>query len=133
MLTFLGCMPNVLPSADGTHSVVLMTDNKPEGAAYAKRQAKRYCKRKEKKQYYVENQSISYVCEMDERKYIRAKKAAAAAEMAGIATSTASNEDSNGDLIGDVLATAGAITDATLGDCYEVKFHFVCKWLFVIV
>ncbi len=127
MLTFLGCMPNVLPSADGVHSVVLMTDNKQEGTFYAKNQAKRYCKRKEKKQYYVEDQSISFVCQMDEAKYIRAKKAAAAAEMAGIATSTASDEDSNGELIGDVLASAGAITDATLGDCYEVKLHFVCK------
>jgi hypothetical protein len=123
----IGCMPNVLPSADGVHSVVLLTDNKQDGAFYAKSQAKRYCKRKEKKNYFVENQNISYVCEMDEAKYIRAKKAAAAAEMAGIATSSASNEDSNGELVGDILASAGAITDATLGDCYEVTMHFVCK------
>ena len=127
LLTLVGCMPNVLPSADGVHSVVLMTDNKQEGTYYAKNQAKRYCKRKEKKNYYVENQVISYVCEMDEAKYIRAKKAAAAAEMAGLATSTASEEDSNGDLVGDILTSAGAITDAALGDCYEVKLHFVCK------
>ena len=127
MLTLIGCMPNVLPAADGVHSVVLMTDNKQEGTSYAMRQGKRYCKRKEKKQFYVNNQMIAYVCEMDEQKYIRAKKAAAAAEMAGVATSTASNEDSNGELVGDILASAGAITDATLGDCYEVKIHFVCK------
>ena len=127
MFSLVGCMPNVLPSADGTHSVVLMTDNKQDGAFNAKRQAKRYCKRKEKKQYYVEDQTISYVCEIDEVKYIRAKKAAAAAEMAGIATSTASSEDSNGELVGDVLASAGMIANATLGDCYEVKMHFVCK------
>ena len=126
-LSLIACMPNVLPSSDGTHSVVLLTDNKPEGAQYAKNQAKRYCKRKEKKNYFVENQTISYICEMDEKRYIRAKKAAAAAEMAGLATSTASDEDSNGELVGDILASAGAITDATLGDCYEVKMHFVCK------
>ena len=123
----IGCMPNVVPSSDGVHAVVLMTDNKQEGALFAKNQAKRYCKRKEKKQYYVEDQAISYVCEIDEVKYIRAKKAAAAAEMAGIATSTASNQDSNGELVGDVLASAGMIANATLGDCYEVKMHFVCK------
>ena len=128
LLSLVGCMPNVLPSADGVHSVVLMTDNKQEGTFYAKNQAKRYCKRKQnKKNYFVENQTISYVCDMDEAKYIRAKKAAAAAEMAGVATSTASGEDSNGELVGDILASAGAITNATLGDCYEVKMHFVCK------
>lgn len=127
LITLIGCMPNVLPAADGVHSVVLMTDNKPEGTSYATRQAKRYCKRKEKKQFYVKDQLISYVCEMDEQKYIRAKKAAAAAEMAGLATSGASSEDSNGELVGDILTSAGAITDATLGDCYEVKLHFVCK------
>jgi hypothetical protein len=127
IVSLIGCMPNVLPSADGVHSVVLMTDNKQEGTSYAMRQGKRYCKKKEKKQFYVKDQLISYVCEMDEQKYIRAKKAAAAAEMAGVATSTASNEDSNGELVGDILASAGAITDATLGDCYEVKLHFVCK------
>ena len=126
-LSLVGCMPNVLPAADGVHSVVLMTDNKPEGTQYAKNQAKRYCKRKEKKNYFVQDQTVSYVCEMDEAKYIRAKKAAAAAEMAGLATSTASEEDSNGELVGDILTSAGAITDATLGDCYEVKLHFVCK------
>ena len=127
LLSLVGCMPNVLPSADGVHSVVLMTDDKQEGTFYAKNQAKRYCKRKEKKNYFVENQTISYVCEMDEAKYIRAKKAAAAAEMAGLATSTASDEDSNGEVVGDILTSAGAITDAALGDCYEVKLHFVCK------
>ena len=128
LFSLVGCMPNVLPSADGVHSVVLMTDNKQEGTFYAKNQAKRYCKRKQnKKNYFVEDQTVSYVCEMDEAKYIRAKKAAAAAEMAGVATSTASDEDSNGELVGDILASAGAITDATLGDCYEVKMHFVCK------
>ena len=127
LVSLVGCMPNVLPSSDGIHSVALMTDNKQDGASYAKKQAKRYCKRKEKKQYYIEDQAISYVCEIDEVKYIRAKKAAAAAEMAGIVTSTASNEDSNGELVGDVLASAGMIANATLGDCYEVKMHFVCK------
>ena len=127
LMSLIGCMPNVLPSADGVHSVVLLTDNKQEGTYYATRQGKRYCKRAEKKTFYVEDQTVSYICQMDEQKYIRAKKAAEAAEIAGLATSTASDEDSNGQLVGDILTTAGAVTDATLGDCYEVKLHFVCK------
>ena len=127
LLSLIGCMPNVLPSADGVHSVVLLTDDKQEGTYYAMRQGKRYCKRAEKKTFYVEDQTVSYVCEMDEQKYIRAKKAAEAAELAGLATSTASDEDSSGQIVGDILITAGAVTDATLGDCYEVKIHFVCK------
>ena len=127
LMALIGCMPNVLPSADGVHSVVLLTDDKQEGTFYAMRQGKRYCKRAEKKTFYVEDQTVSYVCEMDEQKYIRAKRAAEAAELAGLATSTASEEDSNGQVVGDILMTAGAVTDATLGDCYEVKLHFVCK------
>ena len=114
LVSLVGCMPNVLPSSDGIHSVVLFTDNKQDGTFEAKKQAKRYCKRKEKKQYYVEDQTISYVCAVDEVKYIRAKKAAAAVGMTGIATSTG-------------LASAGLIADAAIGDCYEVKMHFVCK------
>ncbi len=127
LMTLVGCMPNVLPSADGVHAVVLLTDDKQEGTFYATRQGKRYCKRDDKKKFFVEDQTVSFICEMDEKKYIRAKRAAEAAELAGLATSSSSEENTNGELVGDILATAGAITDATLGDCYEVKIHFVCK------
>ena len=104
LLSLVGCMPgNVLPAADGVHSVVLLTDNKPEGAQYAKNQAKRYCKRKEKKNYFVENQTISYVCEMDEKKYIRAKRLQRLQKWLVWQRQQLPTKTSNGELVGDIL------------------------------
>lgn len=119
------CVRNVQPGADGVHRVVLFTDDRENGTVASLRQAKRYCK-KDKKDFAVDHKKIEYICEMDEADYIRAKNLAQAAQIAGNMTSMSSDEDSNQETIGDVLAAGGAVADASLGECYKVKLVFQC-------
>ena len=120
------CMKNVYPSADGKHSVVLLTDNKREGSSEALQQAKRYCK-KQKKQHMIDQELISYVCQIKEEDYIRAKKIADVAQMAGGAINVRTVDGSDVANTGGILGTAGSIADSALGDCYEVKLFFQCQ------
>ena len=120
-----GCVGDVRPGADGIHSVMLLTDDRDDGARMALRQAKRWCK-KEKQDFVVHEEMITFICDMDEADYIRAKQLAAAAQAAGAVTSGSSEEDSNAETVGDILQAGGAAAQAALGECYEVELLFEC-------
>ena len=121
----VGCVGDVRPGPDGIHSVMLLTDDRDNGARTALRQAKRWCK-KDKKDFVVHEEMISFICDMDEADYIRAKQLAAAAQAAGAVTSGTSEEDSNAETVGDILQAGGAASEAALGECYEVEMLFEC-------
>ena len=129
MLSFLfaGCtIRDVRPGVDGVHMVTFLTDEKQDSTRFALRQAKRYCK-KEKKGYAILSESFKYICDMPEEEYIRKKKIAEAAQMAGVATDISAEENSNADIIGSAVAAGGAIADHALGDCYELRMTFKCQ------
>ena len=120
-----GCVGDVRPGPDGIHSVMLLTDDRDDGARMALRQAKRWCKR-DKQDSVVHEEGIFFICDMDEADYIRAKQLAAAAQAAGTVTSSTSEEDSNAETVGDILQAGGAAAAAALGECYEVEILFEC-------
>ena len=125
MFLTAGCVGDVRPGPDGIHSVMLLTDDRDDGARVALRQAKRWCK-KEKQDFVVHEEMISFICDMDEADYIRARQLAAAAQAAGSVTSSTSDEDSNAETVGDILQAGGAAAEAALGECYEVELLFEC-------
>ena len=45
MFITAGCVGDVRPGPDGIHSVMLLTDDRDDGARMALRQAKRWCKK----------------------------------------------------------------------------------------
>ena len=125
-ILFSGCtVRDVRPGADGVHMVTFLTDEKQESTRFALRQAKRYCK-KEKKGFAIMNENFKYICDMPEEEYIRKKKIAEAAQMAGAATDITAEDNSNADILGSAVAAGGAIADHALGDCYELKMTFQC-------
>ena len=125
MLFSTACVGDVRPGPDGIHSVMLLTDDRDDGARKALRQAKRWCK-KEQQDFIVHEEMITFICEMDEADYIRARQLAAAAQAAGSVTSSTSDEDSNAETVGDILQAGGAAAEAALGECYEVDLTFEC-------
>lgn len=125
LLITVGCVGDVRPGPDGIHSVLLLTDDRDDGARAALRQAKRWCKQ-DKQDFVVHEEMISFVCDMDEADYIRARQLAAAAQAAGSVTSSTSDEDSNAETVGDILQAGGAAAQAALGECYEVEILFEC-------
>ena len=125
MFLTAGCVGDVRPGPDGIHSVMLLTDDRDDGARVALRQAKRWCKKK-KQDFVVHEEMISFICDMDEADYIRARQLAAAAQAAGSVTSSTSDEDSNAETVGDILQAGGAAAEAALGECYEVELLFEC-------
>jgi hypothetical protein len=124
----IGCIgQDVRPGPNGIHSVAFLTDNQQNASRKALRQAKRYCKKTEKRGYAIHSEDFMYICEMDEQAYIRAKKAAAAAAMVGHATEFSAGENKTQEDIGTIISTGGAIADHTLGECYEIEMEFECK------
>ena len=121
----VGCVGDVRPGPDGIHSVILLTDDRDDGARAALRQAKRWCKQ-DKQDFVVHEEWISFICDMDEADYIRARQLAAAAQAAGSVTSGTSDDDSNAETVGDILQAGGAAAEAALGECYEVEMIFEC-------
>ena len=121
----VGCVGDVRPGPDGIHSVMLLTDDRDDGARAALRQAKRWCKQ-DKQDFVVHEEMIFFICDMDEADYIRAKQLAAAAQAAGVVTSGTSEEYSNAETVGDILQASGAAAQAALGECYEVEMIFEC-------
>jgi hypothetical protein len=120
-----GCVGDVRPGPDGIHSVMLLTADRDEGARAAIRQAKRWCK-KDEQDFVIHEEMITFVCDMDEADYIRAKQLAAAAQAAGSVTSGTAEESSTAETVGDILQASGAAAEAALGDCYEVELIFEC-------
>ena len=125
MFVTVGCVGDVRPGPDGIHSVLLLTDVQDDGSRMALRQAKRWCK-KEQQDFVVHEEMISFICDMDEADYIRARQLAAAAQAAGSVTSSTSDENSNAETVGDILQAGGAAAEAALGECYEVEILFEC-------
>ena len=125
MFFAVGCVGDVRPGPDGIHSVMLLADDRGDGARMALRQAKRWCKM-DKQDFVVHEEMVTFICDMDEADYIRARQLAAAARAAGAVTSNTSNEESNADTIGDILQAGGIAAEAALGECYEVEVLFEC-------
>jgi len=125
LLLTTACVGDVRPGPDGIHSVMMLTDDRDDGARAALRQAKRWCK-KEKQDFVVHEEMITFICDMDEADYLRAKQLAAAAQAAGTVTSGTADEESNAETVGDILQAGGAAAEAALGDCYEVELIFEC-------
>jgi len=125
MFVALGCVGDVRPGPDGIHSVMLLADDRGDGARTALRQAKRWCKR-DKQDFVVHEEMVTFICDMDEVDYIRARQLAAAAQAAGTVTSSSADEDSNAETIGDILQAGGIAAEAALGECYEVEVLFEC-------
>ena len=125
LLFTTACVGDVRPGPDGIHSVIMLTDDRDDGARAALRQAKRWCK-KDKQDFAIHDEMITFICDMDEADYLRAKQLAAAAQAAGAVTSGTSEEESNAETVGDILQAGGAAAEAALGDCYEVELIFEC-------
>ena len=82
MFSTVGCVGDVRPGPDGIHSVMLLADDRDDGARMALRRAKRWCKM-DKQDFVVPEEMVSFICDMDEADYIETRQLAAAAQAAG--------------------------------------------------
>ena len=130
LLGFLACVGDVRPGPNGLNSIILITDDKELGSRQMLRQAKRYCK-KQRADLIILEETVLFVCEMEEQDYIRRKNLANAAQYIGSTHIDAGFEEESEaaveETIKDVIGTAGAVTDIALGDCYEQEIIFECE------
>ncbi|MCI5073085.1 hypothetical protein MRY82_09135 [bacterium] len=117
---------DVRPGLNNLHKVSVKAESKQQGAQNALKQAKRYCKKKEKKGYAVVSEKQEYTGEMDETSYNTAKKVSKAAEIVGVGIFTTS-DSSSGENTGKVVGMSGVATDTILGENYLVTMEFKCQ------
>lgn len=114
---------DVRAGADGTHRVVINTDDKDEGAREAIRQANHFCNQRNLAAAFVEEGS-TYQGDMDEQNYKNAKKASQVAKVLGGTTYVFGGKKESS--VGGVVGLGGAVADTVLGKGYAVEMKFKC-------
>lgn len=115
---------DVRPGADGTHRVVIMTDQQEEGTRDAISQAQHFCKSKNLEAAFV-NEKAAYKGDLDEQTYKNAKRAATVAKTLGGGIWVGGGKRESD--VGGVLGLGGQATDQALGNAYEVAMEFKCQ------
>lgn len=115
--------PDVRASADGTHRVVIATDDKEEGSREAIRQANSFCKERNMTAAFV-NENSQYQGDLDEKDYKMAKKASTAAKILGGTTYVMGGKNESN--VGGIVGLGGAVADGVLGKGYNVEMKFKC-------
>lgn len=115
---------DVRPGADGTHRVVIHTDDTEEGGRNAMSQANDYCEQSKQRAFVVDEGS-KYTGTMDEGSYRNAKTASKVAQAVGGAGYVfgGKNERTAGGIVG----LGGGIADSALGNGYTVDMKFKCQ------
>ena len=117
--------PDVRPSSDGPHKVVLQMERKNEGFKEAFSQAKDFCDDVyEKRAVHIKDQS-KYVGTMDEAEYNRYKTASEVIGAVGGAAAVFGGKNER--KAGAVGAVGGGIADNALGKAYEFTLWFKCE------
>lgn len=125
-LTSCAGYKDVRPGLNNLHKVSVKAESKEQGAQNALRQAKRYCKKKEKSGYAIVSEEQKYIGEMDETTYKTAKKMSKAAEIVGAGIFSTS-DNSSGQNAGEIVGMSGVATDTILGENYQVTMDFKCQ------
>ncbi len=115
---------DVRPGADGTHRVLIHTDNQEQAAQDAISQANHFCEQQNKYAAIVDEKN-NYVGTMKEEDYKNAKTAANVAKAIGGSgwVFGGKNERTAGGIVG----LGGGIADAALGNGYTVEMRFKCQ------
>jgi hypothetical protein len=115
---------DVRPGADGTHRVVIPTDDKDEGARQAISQANHYCSTMNKNAAFIDEKS-EYKGDIAEESYNTGKKVATAAKVLGGSTYVFGGKNESN--IGGIVGLGGVAGDAVLGKGYKVEMKFKCQ------
>lgn len=115
---------DVRPGADGTHRVVLRTDDVDDATRGAIKQANHYCKEKKQEAAFV-NEEKKYDGDMDERDYKQAKRVTQVAKTVGGAVWVFGGKRESA--IGGLAGLGGVAGDAALGEPYTVEMRFKCQ------
>jgi hypothetical protein len=116
--------PDVRPSADGIHKVLIRSETKEAGEKEALDQANDYCSDK-KKEAMIVSESSQYTGSMKEEDYKTMKTAGKAAELlGGTAYVFGGKKESNA---GGVVGLGGAIATQAAGNGYTVEMKFKCN------
>ncbi|HMQ10617.1 MAG TPA: hypothetical protein PKC21_00585 [Oligoflexia bacterium] len=126
MIMSCGGYKDVRPGLNNLHKVSVKAETKQQGAQNALKQAKRFCKKNERKGYAIVSEEQKYVGEMDESTYKAAKKVSKAAEIVGAGIFTTS-DNSSGQNAGEIVGMSGIATDTILGENYQVTMEFKCQ------
>ena len=115
---------DVRPGSDGIHRVVVMTDDKEEGAQGAIRQANHFCEERKQSAAFL-NEEQKYTGDIDEKDYQTGKKISTVAKTVGGAVWAfgGKNESAAGGLVG----LGGVAADKALGKGYTVEMRFKCQ------
>lgn len=116
--------PDVRPSADGIHKVIIRSETKEAGEKEALDQANDYCSDK-KKEAMIVSESSQYTGSMKEEDYKTMKTAGKAAELlGGTAYVFGGQRESNA---GGVIGLGGAVASQAAGNGYTVEMKFKCN------
>ena len=116
--------PDVRPSEDGIHKILLMVEDKNNGGREALDQAKSYCK-EINLQPVIVSEKTNYVGNMDEQTYNKVKTGAKVAEAAGGAVHVFGGEKES--KAGGVIGLGGIVADSAAGEGYQYEMKFKCK------
>ncbi len=115
--------PDVRPSADGIHRVVIKTADADQGSRNAIRQANNFCEKRGQNAAFVKEEQ-KYTGDVDEQTYKNVKRASKVAKTIGGAAYVFGGEKESN--IGGIVGVGGAASDAALGKGYTVDMRFKC-------
>jgi hypothetical protein len=125
LMALVGCAHHrdVRPSADGNHRVVIVAEDKEQGAREASKQAQHYCQ-ESNRSYAVVSENAKYTGSMSEESYNATKTGAKIAKgVGGTVWALGGRNESNA---GGVVGLGGAIADDVAGKGYTVEMIFKC-------
>ncbi len=126
LLAIISCAHHrdVRPGSDGTHRVVVRTEDNEEGERNAISQANHYCEGLKKHATFIDEKK-QYTGSMKEEDYKKLKTASTVAKTVGGAAYVfgGKNESSLGGLVG----LGGIAADAAAGKGYTVEMKFNCN------
>lgn len=116
---------DVRPGADGTHRVVIQTDNTEQAQRDAISQANHYCKEKNGSEAAFVSEDAKYTGDMDESTYKNAKRASQVAKTVGGAVWAMGGKKESE--VGGIAGIGGVAADQALGKGYTVDMKFKCQ------
>lgn len=122
----VGCAHHrdVRPSSNGSHKVVIQTEDKSNGYSNGKSQADHFCEGEKRRAYIVE-EGYKYTGSMSEEDYKKGKMVSKIAKGVGSAGYVFGGKKEKN--AGGILGIGGQVADSAMGSGYTYTMIFRCK------
>jgi len=124
LLTGCGHHRDVRAGVDGTHRVIVQSEESEQGAQNAISQANHYCQQFDKSAAFLD-ENKKYTGTMSESDYRTAKTASKVAQ--GIGSAGYVFGGRNEKTAGGIVGLGGSIARGAIGDGYSVEMRFKCQ------